>query len=407
MHPNQLHTIPPQNLIHQVFLLHPGAQAVKVSRVQDIPLQWVQHAGPPSTWCGRTESGRREKAQIFTEDSLASLFDYIIDHTYVQFGGHVFQQRIGIPMGINFAVHLSNYYLFTYEYDFLLQLRAALHDPSVVAHNYAPAAVWAMLQQPDPPLQSQSSAPAAAGLRASRWQPIQQQAVLSRKDVARMILDAYAYTVRYVDDLLSIANPVFPSLLYTSSTWHGFSGVYPPALRLELASQGRQVVYMDMQLTAQALPSPERDNAPVAVLESTLYDKCIHGPLAGLNIIKYPHILSNLSWECKYNILTTEFFRFMRNITSQPNFCSNLARILLHMARRGYQLQLLLARLQVLFRQHYYNWRTAWPELFLEVLLALASLQLDTFLPGLGVFIQQQIYLARQQVAQAQGFRPA
>lgn len=97
----------------------------------------------------------------------------------------------------------------------------------------------------------------------------------------------------------------------------------------------------------------------------------------------------------------------MRNITSQPNFCSNLARILLHMARRGYQLQLLLARLQVLFRQHYYNWRTAWPELFLEVLLALASLQLDTFLPGLGVFIQQQIYLARQQVAQAQGFRPA
>lgn len=48
--------------------------------------------------------------------------DTIINGTYFIFGGTLYHQNKGIPMGINCAVHMADQYLWTYEYDFLLQL---------------------------------------------------------------------------------------------------------------------------------------------------------------------------------------------------------------------------------------------------------------------------------------------
>jgi hypothetical protein len=384
------------DLIHQVFAMHPEAVAVKVFHKKLVPIEWLSAVGPQETWCERNSRGVRMKAQIFTEQSLCDLFDYIIDHTYVQFGGHIYQQHIGIPMGINFAVYLSNYYLFTYEYDFLHQLRTALEAPQGVEHDYSPAVVWSITQQPGFMVQE-----AVAEPHRSRWEPTLEPPVpVTHKDLARMLLDAYQYTIRYVDDLLSIANPAFASLLYTNMHWHGFHGIYPPQLQLSPGSQGHKVVYMDLHVEAVAHPAPEVPGGLVAELQTTLYDKCLHGPLVGLGIIKYPHIISNLSWQCKYNIIITEFHRFMRNITVLPNFCFHMARIIITLLQRGYQLQLLLARLQQLLRRHRYNWRQSWHYIFLEVLLQLgmqaAALHLDTVFPGLGLVLQQQIALAQQ-----------
>jgi hypothetical protein len=148
-------------------------------------------------------------------------------------------------------------------------------------------------------------------------------------------------------------------------------------------------------LEALAIPAPELSGAPFASIETTLYDKCIHGPLVGLSIVKYPHITSNLSWECKYNILTTEFFRLIRNITSQSDFCLHMARIIVHLLVRGYQLQLLVSRLQDLMRRHYYHWVVPWSEVFKEVLLCIAASQLDNMFPGLGTVLAEQITLAQ------------
>jgi hypothetical protein len=58
---------------------------------------------------------------ILTKAGFAELFDYLIDHTFFQFGGQVFQQTQGIVMGSNMAVHLANLYLYTYEFDFISQ----------------------------------------------------------------------------------------------------------------------------------------------------------------------------------------------------------------------------------------------------------------------------------------------
>ena len=378
-----------RHLIHEVFLMHPGAVAVKVFRIKGTALEWLPHVGAVSTWCSRNAYGRREQAQIFTEASLADLFDFLIDQTYVQFGGRVYQQHIGIPMGINFAVFLSNYYLFTYKYDFLHQLHVAMGDPAGIDHGYAPAATWALLQQV-----SEQHSFAGPSTRPSRWETSSQE--VSGKDIARLLLDSYQCTVRYVDDLLSIANPAFASLLYTNSVWHGFRGIYPPELQLTAGSHGRVVVYMDVHITARAYPAPELSGAQAVALGTTLYDKCIHGPLAGLSIIKYPHITSNLSWQCKYNILTTEFHRLLHNITSQSDFCLHVARIMVRLVVRGYQLQLLIEHLIALLRCHHFNWTQAWPSVVVEILQQLAAMHLDNIIPGLGPIVFLHIMLARQ-----------
>jgi hypothetical protein len=146
---------------------------------------------------------------------------------------------------------------------------------------------------------------------------------------------------------------------------------------------------MDMHLEAVAMPAQEHTGSFVTSIQTTLYDKCIHGPLSGLNIIKYPHITSNLSWQCKYNILSTEFHRLKRNITERPDFCFHIARIILRLVRRGYQLNLLLQRLQHLLQQNYFEWQVPWHQVFREVMVQLVGMQLDRFAPGATAILQR------------------
>jgi hypothetical protein len=70
--------------------------------------------------------------------------------------------------------------------------------------------------------------------------------------MAAVVIDAFAFTARYVDDLLSIANLLFPSLIHEADQWHGVQGLYPAALELKIAARGRRVPYMDIFLTADA-----------------------------------------------------------------------------------------------------------------------------------------------------------
>jgi hypothetical protein len=44
---------------------------------------------------------------------------FLIDNIFVMFGGRVFQQTVGIPMGTNCAPLLVNLFLYSYEADFI------------------------------------------------------------------------------------------------------------------------------------------------------------------------------------------------------------------------------------------------------------------------------------------------
>ena len=55
----------------------------------------------------------------YTADSIRKMIEFLIDNIFVQFGGCIFCQVIGIPMGTNCAPLLADHFLYSYENEFL------------------------------------------------------------------------------------------------------------------------------------------------------------------------------------------------------------------------------------------------------------------------------------------------
>ena len=53
---------------------------------------------------------------------MISMLEFLIDNIFVFFGGALFQQVVGIPMGMNCAPLLADLFLFLYESEFLQNL---------------------------------------------------------------------------------------------------------------------------------------------------------------------------------------------------------------------------------------------------------------------------------------------
>ena len=53
------------------------------------------------------------------------MLEYLIDNIFVEFGGRIFQQTIGIPMGTNCAPLLADLFLYSYEAEFVQSLLKA------------------------------------------------------------------------------------------------------------------------------------------------------------------------------------------------------------------------------------------------------------------------------------------
>ena len=58
----------------------------------------------------------------YTEDDITCMIDFLIDNIFVDFGGRIFQQTIGIPMGTNCAPLLADLFLYSYEAEFIQNL---------------------------------------------------------------------------------------------------------------------------------------------------------------------------------------------------------------------------------------------------------------------------------------------
>ena len=56
---------------------------------------------------------------MYTADNICKMIEFLIDNIFVQFGGRLFHQVIGIPMGTNRASLLSDLFLYSYENEFL------------------------------------------------------------------------------------------------------------------------------------------------------------------------------------------------------------------------------------------------------------------------------------------------
>ena len=58
----------------------------------------------------------------YSEEQVISMLEFLIDNIFVSFGGTLFQQVVGIPMGTNYAPLLADLFLYSYESEFLQKL---------------------------------------------------------------------------------------------------------------------------------------------------------------------------------------------------------------------------------------------------------------------------------------------
>ena len=54
----------------------------------------------------------------YTENEVSSMFGFLIDDTFVEFGGHIFQQIIGIRMATKYVTLLADIFLHSYQAEF-------------------------------------------------------------------------------------------------------------------------------------------------------------------------------------------------------------------------------------------------------------------------------------------------
>ena len=229
--------------------------------------------------------------------------------------GKVFLQVDGIPMGHNAAVNLANFYLFCYELNFLRQLVTYItNDSSKGRRNY-------------------SSAHQEKRARAVDY------------------IVSLSTSKRYIDDILGInSNILFDPALagWTAAIEdaHGFKGIYPPTVALEVAGSGYSINYLDVTISHSsptALDTITLTERPIGNLVCCLYVKTRHPPFDTINVHMYPDVDSDLIASSKYGIIISQFHRYKRIITVFENFVAEMALLLHNLVKvKGYREEKLL-----------------------------------------------------------------
>ena len=55
----------------------------------------------------------------YTANDICKMIKFLVDNIYVRFGGQLFRQMVGIPMGKNCAPSLADLFLYSYQNEFL------------------------------------------------------------------------------------------------------------------------------------------------------------------------------------------------------------------------------------------------------------------------------------------------
>ena len=58
----------------------------------------------------------------YTANDICKMIEVLVDNMFVRFGGQLFRQMVGIPMGTNCALFLADLFLYSYENEFLDKL---------------------------------------------------------------------------------------------------------------------------------------------------------------------------------------------------------------------------------------------------------------------------------------------
>ena len=121
-----------------------SVNSIKSFNFSTVPLQCFFHKngnrrfqyvviGYKDTYFVRDHSDAPEK---YSETDVIKMLEYLIDNIFVEFGGRIFHQTIGIPMGTPCAPLLADLFLYSYEAESLYKVsskqeRNTLHNNSI------------------------------------------------------------------------------------------------------------------------------------------------------------------------------------------------------------------------------------------------------------------------------------
>ena len=69
-----------------------------------------------------------DASQKYSDADVIKMLEYLIDNIFVEFGGRIFHQTIGIPMGTNCTV-ASDLFLYSYEEEFVQSPQSRQETP--------------------------------------------------------------------------------------------------------------------------------------------------------------------------------------------------------------------------------------------------------------------------------------
>lgn len=182
---------------------------------------------------------------ILSYQSFTHYLNFLIDNSYIHAAGHILKQVIGIPMGISPAVYIANFFLFSYELEFITHI--IKHNPNLLKH--------------------------------------------------------FEHTSRFLDDCISINNPHFNDLKQQSNLFpHNIYPSQSQGLILKREYSNYPAITPCNFLNSRiCLDTKTR----TPFLYTTLYTKSRDTKYQNIPFINYPDYNSGLAKSCTKNLFTT------------------------------------------------------------------------------------------------------
>ena len=208
-----------------------------------------------------------------TEIQVLFHLESLIDNIYVVFGDTLHKQTVGIPMGMCCAPLLANLFLMSYEYRFMESL------------------------EKDKPFH------------------------------ARL----YGFTFRYIDDLISINNPVFERYL---------QDIYPAELSVTKETESdQQASYLDLYIYVEG-----------GQFHTKLYDKRDD---FNFSIVNYPYPTdSNIPEKPAYGVYASRIIAFARTCDHYVDFQERHNALCETLFRQGFRYRYVVKQLKKTFSRH-------------------------------------------------------
>ncbi len=140
-----------------------------------------------------------------------------------------------------------------------------------------------------------------------------------------VVLHSLSLGHRFVDDLFVPDFPDFENFMYLNQDSFG-SGIYPKtSCELNCTYKGFSCNFLD--LTVRQSPQG---------LSCDIFDQCSQQEYAGLEMIRMPHVHSNISITVKLRVINSQFYKFLRLCSCKKFFVFQMVSLIVFLKAKGY-----------------------------------------------------------------------